>query len=45
MAENNVGALLVMQTDKIAGIISERDIVRKVDLLGKTSADQKSARS
>jgi CBS domain-containing protein len=38
MAENNVGALLVMQDGKIAGIISERDIVRKVDLLGKTSA-------
>jgi CBS domain-containing protein len=38
MAENNVGALLVMQDGKIAGIISERDIVRKVDLLGKTTA-------
>jgi CBS domain-containing protein len=38
MADNNVGALLVMQDGKIAGIISERDIVRKVDRLGKTSA-------
>jgi len=38
MAENNVGALLVMQDGKIAGILSERDIVRKVDRLGKTSA-------
>ncbi|PKN93576.1 MAG: histidine kinase [Chloroflexi bacterium HGW-Chloroflexi-6] len=38
MAENNVGALLVMQEGKIAGILSERDIVRKVDRLGKTSA-------
>lgn len=38
MAENNVGALLVMESGKIAGIISERDIVRKVDLLGKTTA-------
>ncbi|HAE57969.1 MAG TPA: hypothetical protein DCG54_00260 [Anaerolineae bacterium] len=38
MADNNVGALLVMQDGKIAGIISERDIVRKVDLLGKISA-------
>ena len=38
MAENNVGALLVMQNGKIAGIISERDIVRKGDLLGKTTA-------
>jgi CBS domain-containing protein len=41
MADNNVGALLVMQDGKIAGIISERDIVRKVDRLGKTSATTK----
>jgi CBS domain-containing protein len=41
MAQNNVGALLVMQDGKIAGIISERDIVRKVDILGKTSATAK----
>jgi CBS domain-containing protein len=41
MAENNVGALLVMQDGKIVGIISERDIVRKVDFLGKTSAETK----
>jgi CBS domain-containing protein len=38
MAERNVGAALVMSADKIEGILSERDIVRKVDLLGKTSA-------
>ncbi len=38
MAENNVGALLVMQDGKIAGIISERDIVRKVDRLGRNCA-------
>lgn len=41
MAQNNVGALLVTQDGKIAGIISERDIVRKVDILGKTSATAK----
>ena len=41
MAQNNVGALLVMQDGQIAGIISERDIVRKVDLLGKTTANTK----
>lgn len=41
MAQSNVGALLVMQDGKIAGIISERDIVRKVDILGKTSATAK----
>ena len=38
MAERNVGAALVMSGDKIDGILSERDIVRKVDLLGKTCA-------
>lgn len=38
MAERNVGAMLVMSGGKIEGILSERDIVRKVDLLGKTSA-------
>lgn len=39
MAERNVGAMLVMSGEKIEGILSERDIVRKVDLLGKTSAN------
>jgi len=38
MAERNVGAALVISGDQIEGILSERDIVRKVDLLGKTSA-------
>ena len=38
MAERNVGAALVMSGNKIEGILSERDIVRKVDVLGKTSA-------
>jgi len=38
MAGHNVGAALVMSEEKIEGILSERDIVRKVDLLGKTSA-------
>ena len=38
MAEKNVGAALVINGDKVEGILSERDIVRKVDLLGKTSA-------
>lgn len=41
MAENNIGALLVIGDNKIAGILSERDIVRKVDLLGKTSTTAK----
>lgn len=38
LAEHNIGALLVMDMDGIvAGIISERDIVRKVGLNGKTA--------
>jgi CBS domain-containing protein len=37
LGDKNVGALLVMTGEKIDGIISERDCVRKVDLLGKTS--------
>lgn len=38
MAANNVGAVLVMEDNKITGILSERDIVRKVDVLGKSTA-------
>jgi CBS domain-containing protein len=38
MADLNVGAVLVVETGKIIGILSERDIVRKVDVLGKSSA-------
>ena len=37
MADKNVGALLVMDEDKLVGIISERDYSRKVMLKGKTS--------
>ena len=39
MAEKNIGALLVMSGDKLAGVFSERDYARKVILLGKTSRD------
>ena len=39
MAEKNVGALLVMENEKLVGIISERDYSRKVMLKGKTSRD------
>ena len=39
MAEKQVGALLVMEQDKLIGIISERDYARKVFLLGRTSRE------
>ena len=39
MAEKSVGALLVMDQQKLAGIISERDYARKVILHGKSSHD------
>ena len=34
MAEKKTGALLVMTDEKVVGILSERDCVRKVDLQG-----------
>ena len=37
MAKMNVGALLVMNGDKVIGIISERDYARKVILEGRSS--------
>lgn len=37
MAEKNIGALLVFDSDKLIGIFSERDYARKVILKGKAS--------
>ena len=39
MAEKDVGALVVVDAGRLAGIISERDYARKVILLGKSSHD------
>ena len=39
MSEKNVGALPVMEGQKLVGILSERDYARKVILEGKTSKE------
>lgn len=39
MAEKKCGALVVLEEEKLCGIISERDYARKVILLGKSSKE------
>ena len=39
MAENNVGALVVVDKGRVAGVLSERDYARKVILIGKSSRE------
>lgn len=41
MAEKNVGATVVLDGKRIAGIVSERDYARKVALKGRTSREAK----
>ncbi len=39
MAEKGIGALIVLDGEDLAGIVSERDYARKIVLLGQRSAD------
>ena len=39
MAEKNIGALMVVEGDRVAGLISERDYARKIVLKGRFSRD------
>ena len=41
MAQQNIGALLILDDQSLAGIFSERDYARKVVLKGKSSSDAK----
>jgi CBS domain-containing protein len=39
MAEHNIGALLVESEGDVVGIVSERDCIRKVELMGRNVRD------
>jgi CBS domain-containing protein len=39
MAERNIGALVVLEGDRIAGLVTERDYARKIALMDRSSKD------
>ena len=39
MAEKNIGAVVVMEGEKVVGIITERDYARKIVLMARSSKD------
>ncbi len=41
MADKNTGAVLVMDGDKVEGILSERDCARRLDLQGRSARETK----
>ena len=41
MAQKNIGALLVVEHDKVVGVITERDYARKIVLMARASRETK----
>jgi CBS domain-containing protein len=41
LAKHEIGALMVMESGKLVGVISERDYTRKIALQGRSSKDTK----